>query len=156
MPPPKSLLLLNCLSLGIAILTLIISLVDLGILSVWMNSSASVFTIIYHSTLLLMSRNGPESGVMHSVPAIALAYMLSVAWLGAFAVMVIIASGNDPSEINLFNSNIQFPEWAKNTQQIQFILVPTEFSLLGDIAIRSTIQRRYLKVRCCYVSIQPN
>ncbi|KAJ7129468.1 hypothetical protein C8R44DRAFT_615325, partial [Mycena epipterygia] len=112
----------------------------------WMDPAASILTIIYHSTLLFMSHNrpGPESSIMHSVLAIAIAYLLSVIWLGAFAVMVIIAYGNESGEINVFNFNIQFPTAIQNTQQLQFLLAPTEFSLLGDIAIRSTIQRRKL------------
>ncbi|KAJ7490382.1 hypothetical protein B0H11DRAFT_1022599 [Mycena galericulata] len=145
MPPPKSLLLLNLLSLIVATLTFLISLLDLGILSLWMDPIASLFTIIYHSTLLLMSYNCPKSSVMHSVPAIALAYLLSFIWLGAFAVMVIISYGQgNETQINVFSMNVQFPDHFQLTQQFQLLLAPLEFSLLGDIAIRSTLQRRKL------------
>jgi hypothetical protein len=108
-----------------------------------MTPVASVFTIGYHSVLLFLSHNHPESSVMHSVPAVALAYLLSVIWLGDFAVMVIIASSSEQTtELNVFNFNIMFPASARETQPIQFILAPLEFSLLGDIAIRSTVLRR--------------
>ncbi|KAJ7180291.1 hypothetical protein C8R43DRAFT_841251, partial [Mycena crocata] len=112
-------------------------------LQLWMDPAVSVFTIIYHTTLLLISHNRQESSIMLSIPAVALAYLLSIAWLGAFAVMCLISYGNEEStEINVFNLNIQFPKSARDTLQIQFLLAPMEFSLLGDIAIRSTVQRR--------------
>lgn len=117
-----------------------------------MDPAASILTIIYHSTVLLMSRHRPESPVMHSVPAIALAYLLSVIWLGAFAIMVIIAYDQEEGQINIFNLNVQFPASVRTTQQIQFMLAPMEFSLLGDIAIRSTVQRRHLDV-CLYFTL---
>ncbi|KAJ6628849.1 hypothetical protein B0H10DRAFT_101143 [Mycena sp. CBHHK59/15] len=143
MPPPKSLLLLNVLSLSLAVLTLLLSLWDLGILSLWLGPTASVLTIAYHTTVLLLTHKRPELSVMHTVPTIALAYLLSVVWLGTFAVMVIIDYGNeDGGQIAVFCFNIQFPSSVRDTQQLQFILAPMETCLLGDIAIRSTIQRR--------------
>ncbi|KAJ7228466.1 hypothetical protein GGX14DRAFT_329939, partial [Mycena pura] len=106
----------------------------------WMDSAAAVLTVVYHSTLFLIIHNRPESAVMSSVPAVALAYLLSLIWLGAFAVMIILARGNDEAaQINVFNLNIHFPQ--RDTQPIQFILTPMEFTLLGDLAIRGTVCR---------------
>ena len=103
-----------------------------------MDSAAAVLTVVYHSTLFLIIHNRPESAVLSSVPAVALAYLLSLIWLGAFAVMIILARGNDEAaQINVFNLNI--PQ--RDTQPIQFILTPMEFTLLGDLAIRGTVCR---------------
>ncbi|KAJ7284021.1 hypothetical protein C8J57DRAFT_1294157 [Mycena rebaudengoi] len=145
MAMPPSLLLLNCLSLILAFLTLAISSLDHGILSLWMNSAASILTIIYHGTLLWLSRNRPERSAMCTVPAITLAFLLSSIWLAAFAVMVIIAYGTkDGGQVDVFSLNIQFPASVQDAQQVQLILVSMEFSLLGDLAIRSMLQRRHL------------
>ncbi|KAJ6598864.1 hypothetical protein DFH09DRAFT_970762 [Mycena vulgaris] len=121
----------------------------LVLLQLWMNPTASLFTIIYHSTVLLLSHKRPDSdsSAMYSVPAIALAYLLSLVWMCAFAVMVII--GNEQSgEINVFGLNVQFSVVVRETQQLQFLLVPTEFSLLGDLAIRSTVKRQHRHNTC--------
>jgi hypothetical protein len=70
-----------------------------------------------------------------------LAYILTIAWLGAFAVMALIACGGY-TDLYLCGLIIHVPTHPITTQKFQFMLTPLEFVIMGDLAIRITLLRR--------------
>lgn len=113
-------------------------------MQLYLSPSVALATFVYHSTLLLLKRKRPDLEGMISVPAIAAAYVLSLAWLVAFIVMVLIAYGHE-AEIELFWIHANFPDGEITTQRLQLLFTSLEFSILGDFAIRSTILRRHAR-----------
>lgn len=81
---------------------------------------------------------------MFYIWSIAWAYILSIAWLGAFAVMAFIACGGY-TDLLLCGLIIHIPVHPITTQKFQFMLTPLECVIMGDLAIRITILRREVR-----------
>jgi len=95
-PLPRSLFLITCASSLGACLILIVSMFDLGYLSMWFNPCASIVTLIYHAGVLLIARRPrvPDAPSYFST-AIFSAYLLVFAWLVAFILTTtVLASGH--------------------------------------------------------------
>lgn len=69
------------------------------------------------------------------------AYLLSLSWLGAYIAMAMIVSRKQ-REIPLFDLRIVVPRNLRNFQKLQMLLDPLECVILGNLAIKATIQWR--------------
>ena len=88
---PRSIFLFTCASLLGSCVLLIISMLDLGYLSMWVNPCASIITIIYHICVILISRRKrvPNAPSYFST-AIFSAYLLVIVWITAFILTTVV------------------------------------------------------------------
>jgi hypothetical protein len=113
-----------------------------------MNPLFAIFTMGYHTTMLLIAFRRPDDAPNLSVGYTITAYLLSCAWLGAYIAMAIILSSR-AKELSFFDLQIEIPQTMRVTQKIQIMLDPLECAIIGNIAVKSTIksrQRRNLKL----------
>ncbi|CAA7260025.1 unnamed protein product [Cyclocybe aegerita] len=96
----------------------------------------------YHVAILILAYKRPDDAPVLPVGYVIAPYLLTASWLGAFIAMTIVLSCRDLKEMTLFNFQIAVPQAMRVTQKIQIMLDPLECVILGDIAIRSTIDRR--------------
>jgi len=147
MPPSPSLTrsinILHGFSLFIAILILILSVHDCGILSLCLNPFFAILTMGYHATMLLLAYRRPQDAPRLSIAYIIAAYLLSLAWLGAYITMAVVLSSRE-TEVTLFDLRILVPQTSRVTQKIQLMLDPLQCAIIGNIAIKSTIEHRQL------------
>lgn len=153
---------LHGFSLCIALLVLVMSIYDCGILSVsvyhmwpniWtiisieqlcLNPLLALFTIGYHSAMLSLAYNRPEDAPILPVGYLIAPYLLSLAWLGAYIAMSMLLA-NRTRTIDVFQLQILVPQTLRATQKMQVMFDPLESTILACIAIRSTIERRQMQ-----------
>ena len=95
--------------------------------------------------MLALAYKRPNDAPVLSIGYTVWAYLLSLSWLGAYIAMAMILSRKE-KEIPLFDLHIIVPCHLKASQSLQMFLDPLESVLLGDIAIRGTIQWRVAKI----------
>ncbi|TFK43704.1 hypothetical protein BDQ12DRAFT_675419 [Crucibulum laeve] len=140
-PLPGSIRLLTWMSLFLILMILILSLLDFGLLSCFINPIAAVLNMIYHLTVLLATHFRPAKAAAFTVTAISLGFLLSLTWLSAFLVMVFVALKGGAA-CDLFGLDIQFSNTVISTQRIQLLFTMLEFAIMVDLSIRSTLKRR--------------
>ncbi|THV08340.1 hypothetical protein K435DRAFT_8214 [Dendrothele bispora CBS 962.96] len=88
-PLPRALFYLTCISILNAFILLLISCLDLGYFSYWINPPLSLITLIYHCIVLLVARQKrrPEDPSYFST-TIVCAYVLAVFWLAALVATI--------------------------------------------------------------------
>ncbi|PPQ65930.1 hypothetical protein CVT26_010693 [Gymnopilus dilepis] len=91
--------------------------------------------------MLLLAYKKPEDAPALSIGYTVAAYLLSAAWLSAFITMSVVLSRRE-TEVVLFDLRVLVPQTMRGPQHIQIMLDAVECALLGDIAVRSTIERR--------------
>jgi len=134
LPLPRSILLFTCASLFGATLTLIISMLDLGYLSLWLNPCASVYTIIYHiGVLLIAHRKRVPDNPSYFSTAIFSGYLLAAIWLAAF-ISTIVVLATTHVDFHIFRGQ-GFPATV-GTQRVQVILSLYEFAVVGGMTIK--------------------
>lgn len=106
-----------------------------------LNPLLALCTIGYHSTMLLLAYNRPEGAPILPVGYLIAPYLLSLTWFGAYIAMSMLLS-NRTRVIDVFHLQIVVPQTFRATQKMQIMFDPLESTLLGCIAIRSTIERR--------------
>jgi len=141
---PLSIIALNLFSLFITICILILSIQDCGILSLCLNPLLAIITGGYHVAMLALAYRRPDDAPIISIGYTLWAYFLSLSWLGAYIAMATILSGK-LKEIPLFDLRIIVPQHLWCFQRLQMMLDPVECVILGDLAIKGTIQWRAAK-----------
>lgn len=106
-----------------------------------LNPIFAILAMGYNTTVLLLAYKMPEGAPILSIGYTLAAYFLSAAWLSAFIAMSIILSTRE-MEVELFDLRILVPQTMRGPQHIQIMLDAVECVLMGDIAIRNTIERR--------------
>ncbi|KAF8165515.1 hypothetical protein B0H34DRAFT_689445 [Crassisporium funariophilum] len=137
-----SIIVLNGLSLFIAIVILALSIRDCGMLSLCLNPLFAIITIGYHTTILALAYKRPEEPL--PIGYTIWAYLMSLAWVGAYIAMAIVLSGRE-TEFPIFDIRIEIPQHMRSTQKIQTMLDPLESVIIANIAVKSTMSLR--KVR---------
>jgi len=137
----RSIIILHCFSFFVASLILALSCPDCGIKSLCMNPLFAILTMGYHAAMLLIAFRRPDDAPNLSVGYTITAYLLSCAWLGAYIAMAIILSSR-AKELSFFDLRIEIPQTMGIAQKIQVMLDPLESAVIGNIAVKSTIQRR--------------
>jgi hypothetical protein len=142
---PLSIIALNFFSLFIAICVLILSIQDCGILSLCLNPLFAIITVGYHVGMLALAYRRPDDAPVLPIGYSVWAYFLSLSWLGAYIAMAMVLLRKQ-KEIPLFDIRIIIPQHLKCFQRLQMLLDPLECVILGDLAIKGTIQWRAAKV----------
>ncbi|KAF8639799.1 hypothetical protein AX17_001058 [Amanita inopinata Kibby_2008] len=112
-------------------------MLDLGFLSVWMNPLMSLFTIMYHLTVLILSRwKRSASDPTYFSTIIVCAYLFGVVWFAAFIMTnVIIAVRNDHFFSLEDVQKMGLPATVVS-QRMQVVLVLLEVAFLEAFAIK--------------------
>ncbi|KAF8914160.1 hypothetical protein CPB84DRAFT_1820076 [Gymnopilus junonius] len=137
----RSINILHGVSLCVAIMILALAYQDCGILSLCLNPIFAIMAMGYDTTMLLLAYKRPEGAPRLSIGYTVAAYLLSAAWLSAFVAMSAVLSSLE-AQVELFDFRILVPQTMRGPQHIQILLDALECVLMGDIAVRSTIDRR--------------
>jgi len=127
----------TCASLVGAITLLIISMLDLGYLSMWLNPCASVYTILYHVGVLVIAhrKRNPENPSYFST-AIFSGYLLAIIWLAAFILTIIVLALGGAGDFNVkFLRQYGLPVNV-HTQRVQVFLTLYEMVMVGGMAAK--------------------
>ncbi|KDR83934.1 hypothetical protein GALMADRAFT_236436 [Galerina marginata CBS 339.88] len=106
-----------------------------------LNPVFAILTMAYHITMLLLTFKRPADAPRLSIGYTIVAYLLSLAWLGAYFAMSVILS-NRETEFKIFGLWVLIPQTMRVPQKIQIMLDPFECVIIGNIAIKSTMERR--------------
>jgi hypothetical protein len=137
LPLPRSLFLFTCASLFGSCLLLIISMLDLGYLSMWLNPCASIFTIIYHVGMLLISRRQrSETAPSYFSTTIFTGYLLTLVWFVAFILTVVVIASGHVEHYKV--------EWLRqhglpatvHSQRFQILLTLYQMFVVGGMAVK--------------------
>jgi hypothetical protein len=133
----RSIFILTCISLFTSFILLVVSMLDFGVLSLWMNPCASLFTVIYNiSILVLAQRKRRLDAPSYFSTCVICAYFLAVLWLGAFSVTTVVLiswKGQFQPEV-LHQQGLPV---TVHTQRVQCVLAGVELFMLGGIAVKS-------------------
>jgi len=91
--------------------------------------------------MLALAYRRPDDAPVLPIGYTVWAYFLSLSWLSAYIAMAMVLSGKR-KEILLFDLDVIVPRHLRIFQKLQMFLDPLECVILGDLAIKSTIQRR--------------
>jgi len=141
---PVSIIALNLFSLFITICILILSIQDCGILSLCLNPLFAIITAGYHVAMLALAYRRPDDAPVLSIGYAVWAYFLTLSWLGAYIAMAMVLLRKQ-KEIPLFDLRIIVPQHLECFRRLQMLLDPLECVILGDLAIKGTIQWRAAK-----------
>jgi hypothetical protein len=109
-----------------------------------LNPLFAIITVGYHVAMLALAYKRPDDAPLLSFGYTVWAYFLSLSWLGAYIAMAMVLLGKQ-KEIPLFDLRIIVPQHLKYFQKLQMFLDPLECVILGDLAIKGTIQWRAAK-----------
>lgn len=110
----------------------------------WCNPLWGLATLTYHLIIFLRLTCAHKSAYIHLTPtANIIAYILSFLWFGAFFVMIFVSQLQSDGVhcMVVCGMELVLPPFQTKSQKLQFILVPTEWILLCDLAIRTTLVR---------------
>ncbi|KAJ6598846.1 hypothetical protein DFH09DRAFT_16681 [Mycena vulgaris] len=140
-PLPKSIFILTCISIIASVILLVISMLDLGLLSLWINPCASLFTAVYNISILVLARRKRRiDAPSYFSTCIICAYILAVMWLVAFATtMVLVWKGNYRPEVLYRQHGLPV---TVHTQRLQCFLAGVELFVLGGIAVKGHLIAR--------------
>jgi hypothetical protein len=111
-----------------------------------LNPLFAIITVGYHVAMLALAYRRPDDAPVLPIGYSVWAYFLSLSWLGAYIAMAMVLLGKQ-KEIPLFDLRIIVPQHFPLTcfQRLQMLLDPLECVILGDLAIKGTIQWRAAK-----------
>jgi hypothetical protein len=134
-PLPRSLFFLTCASLLGSCALLIVSMLDLGYLSMWLNPCASVITVGYHVGVILIARRrrNPNAPSYFST-VIFSAYLLFLVWFIAFILTIVVLASSYGKAFMVEASRQGFA--TMHTQRAQIFLTLYEMLVVGGMALR--------------------
>ncbi|PFH51379.1 hypothetical protein AMATHDRAFT_142628 [Amanita thiersii Skay4041] len=149
-PPPRSslplplpLFFLTCLSLAGSWVLLVLSLLDLGYLSMWMCPLMSLFTILYHLGVLILSRaKRSASEPTYFSTVIVLAYLFGVVWFAAFILTNVIIAVKSDYIFSLEDVKSMGLPATAGTQGAQVFFALFEAIILEAFAIKAHLMLR--------------
>ncbi|KAF5387627.1 hypothetical protein D9615_000578 [Tricholomella constricta] len=137
LPIPRSIVLFTCASMPGACALLIVSMLDLGYLSMRLNPCISVYTLLYHIGVILIGRRKrtPEAPSYFST-AIFSGYLLTVVWLVALILtIVVLASGHMPYHQVAWLRQQGLPVTV-HSQRVQVFLTLYETLMVGGMTLK--------------------
>ncbi|KAJ7781020.1 hypothetical protein B0H16DRAFT_1496867 [Mycena metata] len=136
---PRSILILTCLSVFTSSTLLVVSMLDLGLLSFFINLCVSIFTVLYNVSMLVLARRRrrPDAPSYFST-CIVCAYILAVLWLVAWSAttMVLVSWVGNYGPQDLHQDGLPV---TVETQRLQCFLAGLEFFIVGAIAVRGDL-----------------
>lgn len=111
-------------------------MLDLGVFSLWINPPLSLFTIVYHASVLVLSqrkRKAEEPSYFSTVTICA--YILAIVWFVAFIVTVVVLASykGDYRVESLQHRGLPV---SVETQRLQIFLTLFEFIVVGGIGMK--------------------
>ncbi|KAJ7590796.1 hypothetical protein C8J56DRAFT_933918 [Mycena floridula] len=136
-PMPRSLFYLSISSSVAAFILLPLSLLDLGILSFYVNPPVTVFTILYHGFVLFVSQRPRKAHHPTYYATIVLfAFVLTIGWLIAFISSLVVFTVHRHGIYDVERlANDGLPATV-HSQRLQVLLTFTELLLTGGMAIK--------------------
>lgn len=137
-PLPVSLFWLSTSSSLVAFILLPVSLLDLGVLSFYINPPVTIFTILYHGFVLVVSQRPrqPDHPTYYA-SAILFAFLLDIAWIVAFiTTTVVYASMQQHGFYSVNNLRSNGLPVSLGTQRFQIFLTLLLAILTGGMAYK--------------------
>jgi hypothetical protein len=135
----------SCISLLASLALLVLSLLDLGVLSLWINPCAALFTLIYNISILVLARRKRRIDTpSYFSTSIVCAYGLALLWLVAFSVTtMVLVSWNSKADYrpDELHQRLGLPVTVL-TQRLQCVLAGVEFFALGGTAVKGHLIAR--------------
>ncbi|TFK28901.1 hypothetical protein FA15DRAFT_583626 [Coprinopsis marcescibilis] len=145
MPQPRILVALHVFSLVWSLVIMIVSCCcDHGILSLWCSPIFGLATVAFHFTTLLIAYRHGQIKPLISAGTVVLAWIICSCWAFTFVAMVVVreAQKGGVHSIDLGGGmTVPVPYTKHGAQHWQFITVPSEWVILGNLAFRTTIYR---------------
>ena len=137
LPLPLPLFVLTVISLTFSWLLVILSMLDLGYLSMWMNPTMSFLTVGYHLIVLVLSRTKrTTSDPTYFSTIVVCAYLFGAVWFAAFIVTNIILMVKSDRFFNLTDvKNMGLPA-SVGSQRAQVVFTLFEAFTLEALAIK--------------------
>ncbi|RDB19956.1 hypothetical protein Hypma_012739 [Hypsizygus marmoreus] len=134
---PRSLLILICLSLLGSCLTLVISMLDLGYLSMWLAPCVAIYTLIFHiGTILIARRPRVPDAPSYFSTAIFCGYLLALIWLVAFILTLLVLMSSQVAYHQVSYLQQHGLPCTVHTQRIQVFLTVYEVVMVGGFAVK--------------------
>jgi len=136
LPMPRSWFFFTCASLLGATALLVISMLDLGYLSLWVNPCVSIYTYIFHGCVIVVSfRKRHLTTPSYFSTVIICGYFLTFVWLGAVIVTVagVVAKDNTQGIVALREHGLPVNIY---TQWAQVFLTVYEMGMIGGMAAK--------------------
>jgi len=133
---PRSWIFLTCASLLGTTTLLVISLLDLGYLSLWANPCIAIYTYVYHAGVIFIAfRKRHATTPSYFSTVIICGYILALLWLGALvATIVVLATADNAGAIASLRAH-GLPVNV-NTQRVQVFLTLYEIVVVGGMAAK--------------------
>jgi len=136
-PLPRALFYLSISSTVVAFILLPVSLLDLGILSLYVNPPVTIFTILYHGFVLVVSQRPRKADHPTYYSTIVLfAFLLDVAWLIAFVSTTIVLAAYRHGIYDVARLSRDGLPANIHTQRLQVFLTFVEVLLTGGMAVK--------------------
>ncbi|KAF8631554.1 hypothetical protein AX15_002308 [Amanita polypyramis BW_CC] len=137
LPLPLPLFILMFISFTLAWILLVLSMLDLGYLSMWMNPVMSLLTIIYHLAVLLLSRTKRTvKDPTYFSTVVVCAYLFGIVWFVAFILTNIAIVVRDDRFFSLEDIKRLGLPASVGSQRAQVILTLLEAVVLEAYAIK--------------------
>ena len=144
LPPPRSnlplplpLFILTIISLTFSWLLVVLSMLDLGYLSMWMNPTMSFLTVAYHLSVLVLSRKKRTTkDPTYFSTIIVCAYLFGIVWFVAFIITNVILASNNDRFYNLADVKKMGLPASVGSQRAQVIFALFETVVLEAFAIK--------------------
>jgi len=143
LPLPLPLFVLACIAIALSLAMFIISMFDLGYLSMWMNPIMAIVTILFLVVLLVMSpkkRSSRDSTYFSTV--VVCAYLIGIVWFVAFILTNIIAAVKSDRFFSVAELRGNGLPATVGTQRAQVILALLETVVLEAFAIKGHLTIR--------------
>ncbi|GLB34006.1 hypothetical protein LshimejAT787_0108900 [Lyophyllum shimeji] len=137
LPIPRSMILFTCASMPGACVLLIVSMLDLGYLSMRLNPCVSIYTLLYHIGVILISRRKrTPAAPSYFSTAVFSGYLLALVWLVALILTILVlASGHMPYYQVAWLRQQGLPVTV-HSQRVQVFLVLYETAMVGGMAFK--------------------
>ncbi|KAK0461939.1 uncharacterized protein EV420DRAFT_137451 [Desarmillaria tabescens] len=139
---PRTIFYLTCISLINTPLVLAFSLLDYGVLSLWVNPAACVVTIIFHCSVIALSRRKRDiEDPSYFSTMVVCSYLLAVLWFSAMvitvAVLVTYKGDFTVDSLRRYGLHVSI-----HTQRLQCVLAAMEFLLMTGIGVSGHLLAR--------------
>lgn len=134
-PIPRVIFYLTCISLINTPLVLAFSLLDYGVLSLWINPAACVVTIIFHCSVVALSRQKRDiEDPSYFSTIVVCSYLLAFLWFSAMiiTIVVLLSYKGDFTVDGLRRYGLPV---SIHTQRLQCVLAAIEFLLMTGIGV---------------------
>ena len=159
LPLPLPLFVLTVISLTFSWLLLVLSMLDLGYLSMWMNPTMSFLTVGYHLVVLVLSRmKRTTSDPTYFSTIVVCAYLFGIVWFVAFIITNVILTVKNDRFFNLTDvKNMGLPA-SVGSQRAQVVFALFEaftmeaLAIKGHLIIRESGDPEDWRPRVCTIS----